>query len=278
MIDIFSERDGHMRTEERAATGGDGGRRADPDPRLMLQSVERAFQVLEALGRISRPASLGDIAAETGLDRSAVQRIVHTLTALGYLERGAGGGLIPGVRALDRAFDMLRMQPLIERATPVLIELRRTARERVDLSLFDDLTIVYAVRLQSKRETFFATLIGRRVPTVTSSGGRAMLALMDDAAVDDIIARSPRHALTPKTITDPDAIRGLIGEARASGFAMAVEEALPGEVVVAASVRDAKGGPAGAVHIAGSLSEWSPDDYRDRFAPLVMEAARALSP
>ena len=35
--------------------------------------------------------------------------------------------------------------------------------------------------------------------------------------------------------------------------------------------------PIGAVHIAGSLSEWSVEDFRRRFAPLAIEAARAVS-
>ena len=60
---------------------------------------------------------------------------------------------------------------MAERATAVLLELRRNARERVDFSLFDDTCIVYAVRLQSKRETFNATLVGRRLPSWCSSGG-----------------------------------------------------------------------------------------------------------
>lgn len=247
------------------------------DDRLFLQSVARALDVLEAFARSPRPKSLGEIAAATGVNKSAAQRIGQTLLARGYLERADSGGLTLGRRLLDRSFDYLRSNPLIERATPVLTDLRKLAGERVDLSLFDDTTTIYAIRLQSKRETFYATLPGRRIPTFLSSGGRACLACLPDERVEDILARSDRRPLTPKSQVELPQIWDKIREARSDGYCHAVEEALLGEVVLAAAVVDAQRRPVGAVHIAGSLSEWSVEDFRRRFAPLAMEAARALS-
>ncbi|MDN2567762.1 IclR family transcriptional regulator [Aquibium sp. A9E412] len=262
----------------KADSTGAAARVAAVDPRLTLQSVVRTFQVLEAVGRAGRPRSLGEIASMVSMDKSAVQRAVATLQGLGYLERAENGnGFVPGRRILDRTYDYLRMTPIIERATPVLIELRKTARERVDLSLLDDVSIVYAIRLQSKRENFPATLIGRRLPVFFTSGGRAMLALMDDAKVDDILDRSELRPITQKTIFDLPGIRGKIAEARRDGYALAVEESLIGEVVLAAAVTDADGAPIAAVHIAASLSEWTVADFRARFGPLALEAAKALS-
>jgi IclR family transcriptional regulator, pca regulon regulatory protein len=266
--------DGKAATKRGTSKAGASG---DHDPRLFVQSVERAFAVLEVFENEARTLTLSEIAKAAGIDKSAAQRIAHTLRSLGYLEQGSEGfGLVPGRRLLRRSFDYLRINPLIERAKPVLNEVRKATGERVDLSLFDDVEIIYAVRMQSKRETFFATLVGRCIPTFCSSGGRAMLAKLPDAQVDDILARSHREPLTPKTITDLPGIWAKVGEARRDGFALALEEGLIGEIVVAAAITDAGGRPMAAVHIAGSLSEWQPDQFRDRFAPLAVEAARAL--
>lgn len=258
---------------ERLSKGKDPG----VDERLFLQSLARGLQVLEAFEGVAQPLSLGGLAAATGLDKSATQRIAHTLLALGYLERDPGGqGLLPGKRLLDRAFDMLRLNPLVQRATPVLQELRRTVQERVDLSLPDDTQIIYAVRLQSRRDTLSATLVGRRMPAFATSGGRAMLAAMPEAEAEDILARSDRRPLTPATITDLPGLRGKLAEARRDGFSMALEESLRDEVVLAAAVLDAQGRPVGAVHVAGSLAEWDAQRFRRRIGPLAMQAARAL--
>ena len=249
---------------------------SEPDERLILKSVVRAFGVLETLGREARSMSLGGLADAAGIDKSSAQRIAHTLLSMGYFERAPDGGVILGRRLLDRSFDYLRSNSLIERATPILIELRKTVGERVDLSLLDDLTIVYVVRQQSKRETFFATLAGRRIPTFYSSGGRAAMALLDDATVNSILKRSNRRAATPKTITKIDEIWKKIHEARANGYAHAVEEGLIGEIVLAAAIVDKAGRPLGAIHIAGSLSEWTVEKFCQRFSPLAVEAARTL--
>ena len=134
------------------------------DPRLFVQSVEKAFRVLEAFAAEHRPLSLAEIAKATGMDRSGAQRLCYTLRKLGYLDLDEQvRGHVPGLRLLDRSYDFLRMHPLAQRATTPLMELRRVTQERVDLSLPDDLTIIYAVRLQSKRESVIATLVGRRL-------------------------------------------------------------------------------------------------------------------
>lgn len=251
------------------------------DERLFLQSVARALDVLEAYAAEPKAKSLGEIATAAGINKSAAQRIAQTLLSRGYLEQADHGGLTLGRVFLDRFFDYQRSNPLIERATPVLTDLRKITGERVDLSLFDarhdNLSIVYAIRLQSKRETFYATLAGRRLPTFISTGGRSCLAQLSDDLVTDILARSELRPITPKSIVDRDAVWEKIQEARRDGYAFASEEALLGEIVLAASIRNNVGLPIGAVHIAGSMSDWSAGDFRKRFAPLAIEAARALS-
>ncbi|MGI6856411.1 IclR family transcriptional regulator [Mesorhizobium sp. 1B3] len=248
------------------------------DERLFLRSVARALQVLEVFGEHPHPLSLRDMAQAAGIDKSAAQRIAQTLLTLGYLEKAANdAGLLPGKKLLDRSFDYLRTNPLVERATPVLLSLREATGERVDLSLFDRTSIVYALRLQSKRETFFATLAGRRIPTFLSAGGRSCLSCLDEKVARDIIMRTDREPRTSKTLTDPDAIMKKVAKARDDGYACAVEETMIGEVVVGAAVTRNGGTPVGAIHVAGSLSEWGEQDFRRRFAPLAIEAARALS-
>jgi len=268
--------------KKRSVVRGENGMRArDPDAAddpLFVNAIERALQVLSAFHRAEQPLSLSGIAEASGIGRSAAQRIVHTLRTLGYIERDeAGRGYVPGIRILDHTLDYLRLNALIERATPVLLDLRKNARERVDLSLFDDLRVVYAARLQSKRETFFATLVGHSVPTFCTSGGRTLMAHLSDWEVDDIIARSDRRPFTDKTITAPDEVREMVREARQFGYALTVEEVLVGEVALGVAVLGPGGRPLGAIHIAGSLSEWTPDAFRTRFAPLAVEAANAIN-
>lgn len=257
-------------------TGLPDGLESADDP-LFVQSVGRAMAVLSAFGGATRPLSLGEIAQAARVTRSAAQRLVHTLRRLGYIKRDeAGRGFVLGVRSLEFSRDYLRMNPLIARATPVLQDLRRSARERIDLSLFDDLRLVYAVRMQSKRETFFASLVGYDVPVFCTSGGRAVMAHLPDSRVADILARSDRRPFTDKTVVATDDIMRLVREARQDGYALAVEEVLVGEIALGVAILGPNG-PVAALHLIGSLSEWTPSAFRQRYAPLAVEAANAIN-
>jgi DNA-binding IclR family transcriptional regulator len=245
---------------------------------LFVQSVDRAMQVLSAFHYADGPLTLSDIAQRAGVDRSAAQRMVHTLRTLGYIRRDADArGFLPGIRIFDHTLDALRLNPLVRRATPVLQELRRSVQERIDLSLFDDLRVVYAVRLQTKRQTLYTTLVGHSVPTFCTSGGWAILSKLPDDRVRDILERSDRTPFTPHTITDLDALLDKVAETRANGYSLAMNQLLIGEIAAGFPVLDTEGAPIAAIHIAASLAEWTPEDYVARVVPLGQEAARAIS-
>lgn len=249
--------------------------RSDP---LFLDGAARTLQVLSAFHGAPGPLTLSEIATSANIGRSVAQRIVFTLRALGYIERDIGDhGYVLGVRVLDHALDHLRLNQVVEKATPILLELRRNAKERVDLSLFDDTRMVYAVRLQSKRETFFATLVGRSVPIFCTAGGRAVMSHLSPERIEDIIRRSALTPFTSETLTSPAEIQRRVDIARERGYGIVIGEALSGEVAMAAAILGPDRMPLGAVHIAGSLSEWTADQFEKRFSPLVMEAANAIN-
>jgi DNA-binding IclR family transcriptional regulator len=245
---------------------------------LFVRSLAKAAKVLEAFDSPSRFLGLVDIAAATGLDNSTVQRLVYTLTALGYLERDAATRRYAlGKSLLGLSFSFLRAHPLVANATPVLIDLRRSCHERVGLSLWEDLQIIYAVRLQSKRETFSATLIGRRMPLYCTAGGLAILSQLPEDEARKLIQRCDRKAHTAYTVTDAGLIMEKVRKARGQGYSFNREEALAGELTVAAPVRDERGHPGGAVHISGSLGDWTGEKFERLMAPLVVAAAQAIS-
>jgi len=250
---------------------------AADDP-LYVASVEKALRVLAAFSSGRALMSLREVAQACDLDKSAAQRFTHTLTRLGYLEKCPESkrfGL--GRKVLELSFNYLRANTVVEAASPVLIDLQRATGQRVNLSLLDDTSIIYAVRQLGKREYYFSSLIGRRMPVYCSSGGRMMLAHLPREEANDILKRCTLAPITPRTIHEPAKVRAKIAEAREKGYALTVEETVMGELVVAGAILDAQGRPAAAIHIAGSLSEWTPAQFEKKFGPLASETAHALS-
>ncbi|PVA09144.1 IclR family transcriptional regulator [Pelagivirga sediminicola] len=249
----------------------------EDDPQF-VRSAARAMHVLSAFHLAPGPLSLSQIAARAGIDRSAAQRLVHTLGKLGYIRRSADDrGYLPAARLLDHTLDLLRLDPVVQKATPVLLELRKTIRERVDFSLFDETRLIYALRMQSKRETFYATLVGHSVPLDSTAGGRAVLSALPEAEARGILTAAPLDRYTAHTETDPDKVLAHVRQARIDGYAVVVEEFAQGEVALGVAIVGHDGRPLGAVHVGASLSEWTPEDFIQAAAPVATEAARAIN-
>ncbi|MDW3221481.1 MAG: IclR family transcriptional regulator [Paracoccaceae bacterium] len=252
--------------------------REDRGGSLFVQSVEKAMGILSAFHHADGPLTLSELANLAEIDRSAAQRMVHTLRTLGYIRRDAERhGFLPGLRILDHTLDYLRLDPLVRQSMPVLQELRKSVRERVDLSLFDGPRVVYAVRLQTTRQTLNASLVGHSVPSFCSSGGWAMLSRLSPETARDIVEHSDRRPFTSETITEVDDIMARIAQTRADGYALTVNQILSGEIAAAFPVMNSKGEPLAAIHIAGSLADWTPQDYARRVVPLGQQAARTIS-
>lgn len=246
--------------------------------RLFIGSLAKGFLVLRAFVGAGRYLSLSEIVARSGLDKSTAQRMTHTLEELGYLRKCVDTRRYSlGRQLLDFSFQYIRTEPLVELATPHLIELRRTCEERVDLSLFDENTLVYVVRLQSKRENFYTTLVGRRMPVFCTAGGRAMLANLPETRAREIVESNLRSPLSARTITDVPTIMARIADARHDGYAVAVEESIAGEIVVATALLAPDGSPLGAVHVAGSTREWKVDDFVATMAPKLLQTTDLIN-
>lgn len=265
----------HKNLRELPDSAHDYGAEGD---RLFVRSAARAMQVISAFQQATGPLTLSEIAAHAHVDRSAAQRLVHTLIILGYIRRSTDDrGFLPGVRLLDHTLDLLRLDPVVQVATPVLMELRREIQERVDLSLYDETRLIYALRMQSKRETFYASLVGHSVPTYCTAGGRAVLAALKDTEVRSILKRSHLQRNYSSTVTDPKMIAKLVRRARKDGYALVSNEYVQGEIAIGVAITATDGSPLGAIHIAGSLSEWAAEEFVARAAPLAIEAALSIS-
>lgn len=246
------------------------------DP-LFVRAAARAVAVMSVFEFAHKPLTLNEIGELAGLDRSAAQRMVHTLQQLGMIVRDEQDrGYLPGRRVLTMACSHLRMNPVLRHATPILLELRRRTRERVDMSLWDDTRMIYALRMPSKHEIFTATLTGNTVPVYCTGGGLAVLAHLPDEEIASIFERSDRTPFTADTFTTLDEVMAEVTRTRERGHSVAVSQLLRHEIAMGAVVTDHSNRPLGAIHLAGSLDEHTPEEFQTKFAPLLRRAAHSM--
>ncbi len=238
------------------------------------KSLMKALSILESFRDQPHELSFSQLVALNSLDKSAVQRGVQTLRHAGYLDQQAEGQKYSlGLRVLDLAYALLQSHPLIERVGPYLVELRQASGERVDLSVRDGTDLIYILRMQSKRDRYAPALVGRRLPLYCTAGGKAMLAHLPPRTAQAILRSTKLEARTPNTLTDASRIMAELKTIREAGFAFQQEEVRKGAVAVGAAVLDRAGVPVGAIHIAGSLSDWDGEAFRRKMGALIIATA-----
>ena len=246
---------------------------------LFNQSVEKAFAVLQAFAAAdSRALGLAAIAGAARMTPSSAQRSLHTLVRLGYLHRDArlhGWALTP--RTLDVGYPYLAGHPVIEQATPHLIDLNQACGESVSLSEPDGLDMVFIARFPSRKPFFIHMPVGRRLPMYCTAAGRAYLSALPAAEAQAILEQSNLRRFTPTTLHQLPAILARVAEARETGYAWANQEYYRGDLTIAAPILGEGGRPVAAINIAGTTSRTTLDELRQQFAPLLIAAARAAS-
>ncbi|WP_278235812.1 IclR family transcriptional regulator [Isoptericola sp. AK164] len=183
-----------------------------------VQSVARAFGLLEVLGERGGQAGLSELAEATGLAMPTMHRLLRTLVQLGYVRQlpsrrySLGPGLI---RLGDRATRLLGTW-----ARPALVELEEATRETTNLALLDGDRAVYVAQVPSHHQVRMFTEVGRRVFAHSTGVGKAMLAQLDDEDVVAILRRAGMPRYTDNTHTTEAGLLADLDEIRTRGYAV----------------------------------------------------------
>lgn len=244
---------------------------------LFASTLARGLEVLTAFRAGYPSMNLPELAAATGMTKSAVQRFTFTLEALGYLRKDAQKRYRLTPRALTLGFGFLQTDALIERATPYLHELNQRCHESCNLSEPDAYDMVFVARFPSHNRVMIPMPLGLRLPMYCTASGRAYLSRLEPEQSRQMLEEMPREAYTPSTLVDLEGLISTIEATRETGYAWADSEYFPGDISLAAPIVDAGGHPLGAINVGVPASRWSVEDARRELAPLLIETARAIS-
>lgn len=188
----------------------------------MSQVVRRVGAILRELEGYPEGRSVAEIANAIELPRSTVHRLLKALEqehliASASEERGFRLG--PGLVRLASNANSL----LVETFRPFLVELSRTLDETVDLAVLTGDEVYFIDQVAASHRLAAVSDVGRAFPVHCGANGKALLAEMTDEKVLALLGDRLK-ALTPNTITDPDAFLADLATVRAAGIAFDREE------------------------------------------------------
>ncbi len=213
----------------------------------VIQVLDRATTLLEAISRYPHPVSLKILSAETSLHASTAHRILASLRQNGFVERDAMGRYQLGMKLLRLSshlhsnIDVRAIALYIEKATP-------------------------------NRMMHVQQLVGSRAPLHVTAVGKLMLGAGGEQDCRGYTKRTNLPAYTRNTITSLPRLLTEAQEAYARGYAYDNEEAEMDVGCIASLIYDNSG------NVACGLSVSAPiERRRDEWVEHVVEAAKTIS-
>lgn len=239
-------------------------------------ALEKALDVLDAVGATPEGLSQQAIAERLQLPRTTAYRLLATLVARGLLRRDPLRKVYClGFRCFEMARQAYAMPDLVAAAALELRALRDLTGETTYLATLDGREVISLERCDGAHSQRSAAVLGQRKPVHCTSQGKAILSAMDDAARDAIVRDAVLKPLTPLTITDRRRLQAELRISKARGYAIDDEEIVLGVRCVGAPVVDAAGQVRGAISVAGPAYRLTRERL-ELLGPEVAEAARRV--
>lgn len=242
-----------------------------------IQSLERAFAILEQVARHRDGITLAELCKTVGLHSSTTFHLVQTMVQLGYASQDAATKKYKvGSKAFSLAAGALDENELVNRATPALDLLTSRSGEssHFAIRLGDDIVIV-----AKKGGTGMFQLVDRAGavrPANATALGKVLLAAMNPAQLEHYLDNNPLLRFTPKTIVEHAALRVELEQVRRNGIAFDDGEFDAEVRCMAVPVYDFHGRVAGAIGLSGPTWRLSLQSL-DEKSKLVRQAAAELS-
>jgi DNA-binding IclR family transcriptional regulator len=227
---------------------------AEGRQRVGVQSLGRAFSILEAVARHRDGIGLADLTKIVGLHNSTTFHLAKTMVALGYLRQEKDTKRYRVGRPLfalaASALDEIEMVNL---ATPVLEELSRETGESSHFAVRMGDAVVVIARTGGPGAFQLADRVGVVRPAHCTALGKIILASLSDDQFKRFLDRVELTPSTAKSITDAATLRREVADVRRAGVAHDEGEFNIEVRCIAVPVKDFTGRNAGALGISGPI-------------------------
>jgi len=241
-----------------------------------VRAVERALDVLLCFTNQTPELTMTQIADQVGIHKSTAHRLLATLENKRFIQRDPDTGVYRlGIRLLQMAYLTLEQNDLRRLAAPFMHKLCDLYEENIDLTLLDDIDVVFINILEGPRRVKLAAAIGQRLPAFATASGKAILGFLPEKLVKQILDRG-MPKLTPSTIDSPEVFFEDLNSVRERGFAISEQELEEQINAVAAPIFNQENHPIASIAVAGPAYRLTRERMME-IGPVVVTTTRAIS-
>jgi IclR family transcriptional regulator, acetate operon repressor len=239
-------------------------------------ALDKALDVLDAVGDAPAGLSQPELAARLGLPRTTLYRLLGTLVARGLLRRDPSRRVYGlGARCFEYARTAYAMPDLVAAASVELRALRDMTGETTYLATRDGHEVISLERCDGAHSQRSHTALGERKPLHCTSQGKAILSALPAEQRDAIVKELHPAPVTARSITDRRRLATELRLTATRGWSIDDEEIVPGVRCCGAPIIDSEGQVRGAISVAGPAFRLTMERLA-LIGPEVAEAARRI--
>lgn len=206
-------------------------------------AVRRAAAILDAVAANGKPVGPSELSRRLHVAKSSIINICNELVAANLLRKTESGYTL-GRHLAELGEKYLSGLEAVREFYSACHELLGDAVQTVQLAVLGEgLATVYLARCDGREplRLGLSAEIGRSVPATCTAAGKALLAAISPAELDERLERSPElPALTAKSITDAAKLRAELRAVHERRYAVDEEETFVGLRCFGAAVRTAQ--------------------------------------
>ncbi len=243
----------------------------------MVQSLDRAISLLDALTEAEGPMALSDVGRAAELPNSTTRRLLLTLMAHRFVSQNEDTGLYsPGPRLFELAYRVMGKMDLRTQAAPVLDQLNQETSMTVHLAILDDGEVVYIDKREANEPVRMYSAVGKRAPVHCTALGKALIAFLDLEHLRRIVKTRGLTRYTENTITTWKGLTENLELVRARGYSLDNAEQQDMIYCIGAPIRDHNGKVVASISLTGTVYSHEISQL-ENLAPLLVQGANAIS-
>lgn len=243
-----------------------------------VQSIERAFCILEKLSENPDGIQITRLAEQVNLSKSTVHRLLSTLIEMNYVSQDIETERYKvGYQVLFLSRNLLNNTDLIAIAKPFLQSLSHDINETIHLCIEDKCEIVYIDKIESNQTIRMYSRIGSRAPMYCTGVGKMLLSNCYDKELEKVLQLTSFERRTPHTITTRDDLLNELDIIRRQGYALDDIENEQGIRCIAAPIYNYTGRVISSFSISGPSERISHERIELELKEKILHTSKLIS-
>lgn len=246
-------------------------------PSQTVQSLTRAFDIIEELVEYINGLGVTELSKKLDLHKSTVHRLLATLEYRGYVKKDNGSNKYKlSMKFLDIGGELLDDLDLRREVKPHIRRLGDETGETIHLGILVDYEVIYIDKEETPQTIRMYSKIGASVPAHCTSMGKILLAYSPENVLEELLKKKGLPKKTKNTITDEKKLRKHLKKVKENGYAVDNQEMETNIRCIAGPIFNFQNKILGSFSISGPTSRITKDRIEE-LAELVKLYSKEMS-